>query len=293
MIILNEKEYAEECLQQRTLNDNPYYTLTILARYYYQYFGYRKKKIAELLTEFISQYYPRYEGNKAAWDESIEKIAKNAGKTALHEIDGIWITQNEINKINSLNNKILERLAFTLLCIAKLNNERNAKNNSWVNQEAREIYKLARINCAVDERFKYLGMLRRLGFLEKAKRIDNLNVRVTFADNKSEPVLKVSDFRELGYEYMLYCGVKLIRCAECGVLIRNNKYKNRKYCKDCDHYTKKETKLITCVDCGKEFAVSGNNKRTTRCSGCYEEYRRKYYKENKQKQRQNNDMSTV
>jgi DNA-directed RNA polymerase subunit RPC12/RpoP len=273
MIILNEKEYAEECLQQRTLGENPFYTLSILARYYYQYFGCRKQKIISLLTEFISKYYPRYESNKATWNESIEKIAKNAGKFALHEIDGIWITESEMQTIQSIKNKVLERLAFTLLCIAKLNNERNCKNNNWVNQEAREIYKLARINCTVEERYKFLGMLRQLGLIEKAKRIDNLNVRITFANDDSKKILKISDFREIGYEYMLYCGTPLIRCAECGVLIRNNKYGNRKYCKVCADYVPQQTKIVVCVDCGKEFTVNSKDNQSSRCPECYSKYR--------------------
>lgn len=35
MIVLNEKEYAEECLKNKTIDDKPFYTLSILAKYYY------------------------------------------------------------------------------------------------------------------------------------------------------------------------------------------------------------------------------------------------------------------
>ena len=44
MIVLNEREYAENCLQNGITNDNLYFTLSILARYYYHHLGYRKKE---------------------------------------------------------------------------------------------------------------------------------------------------------------------------------------------------------------------------------------------------------
>ena len=48
---------------------------------------------------------------------------------------------------------------------------------------------------------------------------------------------------------------------------------------------KAPTKEVQCIDCGEWFEVSKKDSRTCRCSNCYEEYRRNYYKENKRKQR--------
>jgi len=49
------------------------------------------------------------------------------------------------------------------------------------------------------------------------------------------PVLKISDFRELGYEYLSYIGSgKFTRCEVCGRLVRKkSKYAPQKYCIDC------------------------------------------------------------
>ena len=35
-------------------------------------------------------------------------------------------------------------------------------------------------------------------------------------------------------------------------------------------------KLIKCVDCGKEFEVDKNNRRSCRCEKCYSAYRKAY-----------------
>lgn len=279
MIILNEKEYAEECLKNKFIGDKPFYTLSVLGKYYYHCLGYRKKKIVELLTEFISSTYPMYECNKISWDESIDKISSKAGKYTLHEIDGVWITENELATIDNINSKVLRRLAFTLLCLAKLANIKNPKNSGWVNNDTKEIFKLARISCNVVDRDMYLCELQSLSLIEFPRKLDNLSCRIKYIDEDNDKALFISDFRELGYEYLKYCGENLTRCCECGILFKNNKYGNKKYCKDCSGYTPQKTKTVKCIDCGTEFEVSSLNTKTTRCECCKREYRRNYQKE--------------
>jgi hypothetical protein len=292
MIILNEKDYAEKCLKEKIISDKPFFTLSILAKYYYHCFGYRKKKITELLTEFIQITYPLYEVNKSMWNDTIEKIAKNAGKFTLYEIEGVWITKKELETIENIHNKVLERLAFTLLCLAKLANARNPKNTGWVNNDAKEVFSLARISCSVTNRYERLGELYRKSLLELPKRIDNLSVRVTYIDNESENVLFISDFRELGYEYLKYKGDNFIRCQDCGILIRNNKAGTKKYCSNCVGYTPMENKTVLCVDCGKEFKVDPKNNQTCRCSDCYTIYRANRKLETQRIRRENDKMKS-
>lgn len=64
--------------------------------------------------------------------------------------------------------------------------------------------------------------------------------------------------------------------ACCGEIL----YKNLK------DRVKSPTKEVQCVDCGEWFEINKKDSRTCRCSKCYEEYRRNYYKENKRKHRQ-------
>ena len=276
MIILNEREYAENCLQNGIVDTKPFVTLSILAKYYYHECGYRKKKITTLLLEYLSKHYPRYELNEFSWQTSIEKIAANAGAYQLYQINGVKITRSEMETITNLHNKVLERLMFTMLCLAKLSNEKNPNNNGWVNADAKDIFAYARIGCKSDEREVKIGKLWQMGLLEFSKRNDNLNCRVTFVDNDGDEELFVSDFRELGYEYQKYKGENFIRCAECGILTRGNKAGTKKYCLNCATYTPMETKIIICSDCGKEVVVGAKDHQTTRCPECYAVYRKKY-----------------
>lgn len=207
-----------------------YTFLSMYARYLYYEKGLRKAGIVKELNKFMLENYPRY--NPVDWTSSIEKYSTKAEKYALCECRGVWITKNELITIKEISNKVLERLAFTLLCLAKFRNFRSSNNNNWVNYSNGEIYKLACINTTAFDKDLKFNQLKELGLIEYAKKVDNLNIRVLYIDDDSENKLFISDFRKLGYEWRLYKGEKYIRCSDCGVLTRV-KANNQKYCKDC------------------------------------------------------------
>ena len=273
MIVVNENEYAQIRIKNKDVGENVYTTLSILAKYYYSQ-GMKRKAVCIELQNFLEVAYPKYSINKSYWTEVIEKTSNKNAKEKLFESDGVWITESEWEKIQALGNKILGKLAFTLLCIAKINNQRRSSNNNWVNTDIKEIYKLANISCSVDLRAKRIGILIHSGLAEFAKRVDNLNLKVLFVDDESKKKFLVNDFRDLGNEYLYRTGENYIRCAECGKLIKNNKYGNKKYCPTCAAYNPQETKQIKCIDCGKVITVNSLNNRTCRCDDCQKEKRK-------------------
>lgn len=275
MIILNERNYAETCLKNNDIGDKPLYTINILARYYYHCLGIKASKIPELLIEFLDKAYPAYLYMQSYWIDCADEAAKKAASaSAPYEIAGVWVTQSEFDAIGKLQNKVMERLAFTLLCLAKLANMRNPGNPGWVNTERNTIFQLARISGSSYERALRIGKLFDSGLIELSRIPSNQSVRVTFIDNDSEHKLFVNDFRELGYEYMAYLGENFIRCAECGVLTRGNKYGNKRYCSECAAPPTSQTVDVVCVECGEPFAISSKNHQSKRCPHCYDAYRR-------------------
>lgn len=218
-------------MENKKLDVSKTYTfLSMYARFLYHEYGLRKVKIIKTLDDFMKNNYPRY--NPVDWSVNIEKYAVKASKYPLCECKGVWITKNELKTIEDIQNKVLVRLAFTLLCLSKFRNFRNSQNNNWVNYSNGEIYKLACINTTAFDKDLKFNQLRELGLIEYAKKVDNLNIRVLYIDDESEKKLFVSDFRQLGYEWRLYKGEKYIRCADCGILVRRNT-NNQKYCKAC------------------------------------------------------------
>lgn len=200
------------------------------ARYLYHEKGLRKASIIKELNNFMENYFPRY--NPVDWMTTIEKYANKSSKYPLCQCEGVYITKNELKTIKEINNKVLERLAFTLLCLAKFRNYRNSNNNNWINYSNGEIYSMACINTTAFDKDIRFNKLKELGLIEYAKKVNNLNIQVLYIDDESEKELFVSDFRRLGYEWRLYKGEKYIRCSDCGILVKNTNGK-RRYCKEC------------------------------------------------------------
>ena len=274
MIVLNERIFAEECIRKNNMDGKPFDVLIIIANYYYSHCGFKKDNLSDKLRQFfVNSDSATYLKNQRYWDDTIEYIVRNTGNYPLHEIDGVWITAKELETIKQVNSDSYKRLLFTLLCLAKLSKLRNPQNDYWVNNDYKEIFRLARVTCKKDERYRMIGKLHKDGYIEIAKRIDNLSVRVLFVDDKtifdvSAGDLFISDFRELGYEYLFATGGNFIRCAECGILTRGDKKGNRKYCNSCAGYTPQRIKTIVCVDCGKEFGVDARVSNKSRCNNC-------------------------
>lgn len=283
MIVVNEYEYALMRLKNKDIGDDIWTTLNILAKYYRSQ-GLKKHAICVELQNFLEIAYPKYILGKRYWIETIEKTVTKTANEKLFESDGVWVTESEWEKIQSLENKSLRKLAFALLCIAKINNQKREYNNNWVNTILEDIFKSANLSGNMDSKLDKLGDLIRSGFTEFAKRIDNLNLKVLFIDEESEKKYLVSDFRNLGNEYLYLLGENYIRCAECGKVIKNNKNGTKKYCSECAAYNPQETKQVRCIDCGKLITIHSMNNETCRCDDCYSMYRKKY-KAKKEKER--------
>ena len=237
-LILDEKEYVDKILSEGALHPSRIYLfLGLYARYLYHEKELRKTKIIKALDAFMEENYPRY--NPVDWGLNLEKYAGKASRYPLCQCRGIWLAKEELDTISGIHGKVLERLAFTLLCLAKFNNFRNPLNNNWVNSSNGEIYSMACINTTAAEKDLKLGRLREMGLIEHARKIDNLSVQVLFTVPEGTQKLFVSDFRKLGYEWRLYQGENYIRCAGCGILVKNTNGR-RRFCKECGEQANKE-----------------------------------------------------
>ena len=270
-IVLNEKEYAIKHLETGQVDSKPFFTLSIIAKYYYHCLHYKKSKIITLLTDFLSKNYAGYHDRPLEWQSTIEELVNKVDSYNLLEAYGVSISNSEIKTISDLHNKNLELVMFVILCLAKLENLKKPNNNGWVNIDTKEVFEYARVSCKAIERENYICKLRTKGLLQLPKRNDNMSVRVTFIEDKIDKeneVLFVSDFKELGYEYLKHKGDNVIECAKCGTLTRGNKSGTKRYCKNCITYMSQGTKKITCIDCGKVFEVSSKNTQSCRCYDC-------------------------
>lgn len=241
-IILNETAQAEQIIKSGSIGSKPTSALFLLAKYYRQKENLDKKQAAEQLTRFMAQNYKGF--NAALWANTIEDICKKAVRYPLREISHVPVTQPELNRIFELPNRKYQKLLFTILCHAKLHNMLSENNNDWANAKINTIYQSARVSVRQkQDRFLWLNDLERLGYLSFSEKNDNLNLKVNIINTDAPPALVVSDFRELGYEYLNYLGEgNFVRCIKCGLLIKKKSKMDysTKYCKDCAREIKNE-----------------------------------------------------
>lgn len=263
-ILLNEKEYAEKIIQDGQLGTDEFYSdLFILIKYLYSE-GERKSgilKTLKLMSVDTDKFY-----------ELICKYISRASSRKLVEIDYVPITQNEIDKIREVKNKSKEKLLFTLLIMAKYNNLKSGRNqnNDWVNLEEKEIFKLARVSCNKRDRDKMIYELKEDGYIKNSKKITSLNMQVLFVDNESDPVLKITDMRELGFQYEeLLPNNKVRRCINCGKPYKLKRgVKRVGLCPLCDELRYANGKLFKvkqCKICGAEFVCPSGDNRSYLC----------------------------
>lgn len=245
--ILNETTYAEKILKNGDVGKKPSSTLFLLAKYFRQKKGFDAQETETALDSFMEKNHPGY--TAVLWEQTIRRLTKKSGDSHLREIDFIAITAQELECIRLLKNPKYERLVFVLLCHAKLYDAVSGTNNGWANLRIPNLFRLARVSVRHrDDKFLYLNDIETnpvLGveaLISFSNKNDNLNIRVNFISTKGTPVLKISDLREPGYEYMNFRKEgNFIRCSKCGRLVRvKNKHDfSTKYCSLC----KKEREL--------------------------------------------------
>ena len=242
-IVLNETKQAEYIIKKGEVGTKPTSTLFLLGKYYRQKENLDKEQTVNKLNEFMVANYKNY--NPALWEEAIEDISKKANKYPLREIDSIGITQSELDKLAELHNIKYEKLLFTMLCYAKLYNTISENNNGWVNADIQELYRVARVTVKYrKDKFLFLNDIEKTGLISFSNKNDNLNLKVNFFDMDGESVLDISDFRELGYEYLNYIGDgKFIKCKCCDKLFRTNS-NNKTHCNECQkEITREKTRI--------------------------------------------------
>ena len=231
-IILNEMEWTRDMMEKRELGSNPVETLGRVAKYFSS-LGQKKNQIRSNVESYLLQCDPY--ASVVLWGDTIDSVVKYGMKHPFVMIDRITVTKPEMQTIESINGVQAQRLAFTLLCVAKYRMIVNPNADGWVNTQETEIIKMANINTSFKRQNLMYGQLIDSGLLQPSKRITNLNVRVLFIED-GDTALDVTDFRNLGNQYMKYIGKPFFVCQNCGLTVKvpdGATPGKMKYCPDC------------------------------------------------------------
>lgn len=244
-IVLNEYEWAERMISNHDLGKKPIETLTRVAKYYLEN-GYSKREIRKLLDTFMLQCDPM--ASLVHWSDALDKIAKSADKFPLIRLDGVDISDKELERIEMLGGKQIKRLAFTLLCVAKYWDAVSEQNNHWANSPDKEVMQMANINTSIKRQSAMFADLRSAGLIRFSKKIDNLNVQVLFIE-PGKTAIHIQDFRNLGYQYLRHYGGPYFECVNCGITVKSQdptRGRRQKYCPSCavELHTKQKVESV-------------------------------------------------
>lgn len=231
-LVLNEVAWTKETMERYELGDKPALTLERVAKYYNS-MGWKKDEIRKGLEEYLLRCDPY--ASVVLWDKTISNAVNNGMKRPFVMIDCILITKPEIERIKAIEGIQTQRLAFTLLCVAKYMMIVHPASDGWVNVPEKDIVKMANINTSYKRQNLLYKKLLDEGLLQASKKITNLNVRVLYMED-GETAISVTDFRNLGNQYMMYNGGPFFVCKNCGLTERVPKganVGNMKYCHDC------------------------------------------------------------
>lgn len=230
-IVLNEHEWARDMIESRSLGTKPFETLSRVAKYYIDK-DYSKKEVRSMLDTFLLQCEPT--ASLPKWSETLDYAVARALKYNAIKIDGIEITKPEMERIDALDGKQIRRLAFTLLCLAKYWDIVNPQGDHWVNNKDSDIMRIANIKASIKRQSLMYFNLNEAGMIQFSKKVDNTNVRVCFI-TPGEVAMVVTDFRNLGYQYLKYHDEPYFECQNCGITVKNASTTGRKpkYCREC------------------------------------------------------------
>ena len=247
-IVLNEYAWAEEAIRTQTLGSKPSETLGRIAKYYISR-GSSKKEVRKLLETFLRSCDPAI--SIPRWSNVLDYSVNKAVKYGIIDIDSVDVTDEEMKVIDSITGRQTRRLAFTLLCLAKYWDAVNPTCDHWVINKDSEIMSLANINTSLKRQGAMYKELNDLGLVQFSKKVDNTSTRVCFV-KPGNVVMKLCDFRDLGYQYLMYHGEPYHYCESCGAIIKKKATKMGrpvKYCPECTQEVKTRQSIESAIKC--------------------------------------------
>lgn len=231
-VILNEYGWVQDRLNEPDLGKHPTETLKLVAMYYMD-----TEKDQKVVREMVEKYLLSCEPSASLvlWDKAISSAIKQADRRPILKVPEIVITKPEMEVIDEIKGRQGKRLATTLLCLSKYWDLCREENNHWASNKNTEIMKLANISASSKRQGALYRQLEDDGLLHFPERIDAISMQVLYTHD-GEPEMSVSDFRNIGYQYLMHKGEPFFACAECGIV---TKIKNPgvgrppKYCPSC------------------------------------------------------------
>lgn len=208
------------------------YFITLIAKYYFSDeldIEQLSNIIKEKILTFNLDNYQEYKYHTKIMN-TCEGLFNDSIDNTFKEREYIPIYENELKFISALSTDRQKKIMFTFFAVA-----RYMDCDGWINKKTSkdisEVFKLANITLTSDKRNELLHELYVDGYISFGKKVNNLNIRVRL-DNSGEIIYKITDFENIGNQYIgnFKKGYKL--CKECKRIIKDTGNK-KMYCNKC------------------------------------------------------------
>lgn len=239
-IVLNEREFVEKKLRHPSLGTHPSRTIEKVARYYIE-----SGDTQQEATQKVHDYLVACDSHiiLKEWKKCIRRSINAATRNPLVVLEYIPITQAELDICSSFSSQQMQRLMFTLIALAKYRLLSNSKYKGWISIPHPDIFAAANIVASSTRQTDMLKDLGNAGLISFSRKVNNLNICVNCLDDNGEAVMHITDFRNLGYQYMKHMGGSFISCKSCGLVVRRNS-NVQKYCTACAADIHREKMLL-------------------------------------------------
>ena len=248
-VIVNEEKIVEKALEGKLLIDNQSKVVHLLIKYYC---GQGKTDMLEIKEEIFKVMSKcDSEFTRPKWNEYLEKqIFKylknkeryNSNDDLIH-IENIKITKKELEIIDSLKDKKLQKIAFILLVYVKIDQQLHKNNSEWINYALGNIFKESKVKGDSKTKMKLLHELSRKELIANKLNNRKCSIKINYINNESEPMLIIDVLEGVIYYYLNYLGEHWKKCINCSkwFVVKGNS--PRKYCTTCSKDMDKENKL--------------------------------------------------
>lgn len=241
-VIFNEKRDIENIINSGSVTiETVNRVITSMAKYNLHILGMNDEDNKANIHQWLKKYYSAYV--ETAYYAIINSKVKQAHEYDLIYSDELLIYQPELDIISKLDNVRMEKVVFTLLCVAKLQRNIFHYQNGKYKMALTNIFKLARVHIQSTKRDLFMHELLKMGLISAPFTVDGQERWVNCICEEGDPILTVSeqDFDELAYLYLNWKNKGgYTRCQKCGKLIKQSKTKPRKYCEECGKDVERE-----------------------------------------------------
>lgn len=232
MIILNEKEYFNNLINngfEKNINSKD---LSLLAKMFYKENNSQIDTLNQMI-DFCKKWSNNF--NYSKWENKFCDILSNLNeKVDVVNDKEIHFYKSELEKIKSIEDEKLQRVTFVLMALAKKYESRYIYINSSSSIKLKDIFILAKFDIPLKKQDFILNTLynNKVINVELKPLLRCEMLYLCDINDNQDKVLSFIPNNEMVLEYERYLGVKTTNCQVCGKTIykTNNKVK---YCKEC------------------------------------------------------------